>query len=117
VQATRGFSRFYPTGPAVAHLVGYVGTASPEQYEAEDKNPLLITPGFKVGKAGLETTLEQYLRGSPGGQRVEVTARGRLVKELDPKPDRSGAPSSWRSTPICRNSQPGEWARNPAPAW
>jgi penicillin-binding protein 2 len=90
VQATRGFSRFYPTGPAVAHLVGYVGTASPEQYETEDKNPLLITPGFKVGKAGIETTLEQYLRGSPGGQRVEVTASGRLVKELDPKPDRSG---------------------------
>lgn len=90
VQATRGFSRYYPAGPAVAHLVGYVGTASPEQYEAEDKNPLLITPGFKVGKAGLETTLEPYLRGTPGGQRVEVTASGRLIKELDPKPDRSG---------------------------
>ncbi|HEU5482959.1 MAG TPA: penicillin-binding protein 2, partial [Sphingomicrobium sp.] len=90
VQATRGFSRFYPAGPAVAHLVGYVGTASPQQYEEEDKNPLLITPGFKVGKAGLEKTLEPYLRGAPGGQRVEVTARGRLIKELEPKPDRSG---------------------------
>ena len=90
VQATRGFSRFYPAGPAVAHLVGYVGTASPEQYDEEDKNPLLITPGFKVGKAGLEKTLEPHLRGTPGGQRVEVTARGRLVKDLDPKPDRSG---------------------------
>ena len=28
VQATRGFSRYYPDGPAVAHLVGYVGTAN-----------------------------------------------------------------------------------------
>lgn len=90
VQATRGFSRFYPAGPAVAHLVGYVGTASPKQYEEEDKNPLLVTPGFKVGKAGLETMLEPQLRGMPGGQRVEVTARGKLVKELEPKPDRSG---------------------------
>jgi len=89
VQPTRGFSRFYPDGPAVAHLVGYVGTASEKEYEA-DKNPLLITPGFKIGKAGLEKTLEPYLRGQPGGQRVEVTARGKLVKELDPKPDRSG---------------------------
>ena len=89
VQPTRGFSRFYPEGPAVAHLVGYVGTASEKEYEAE-KNPLLITPGFKIGKAGLEKTLEPNLRGMPGGQRVEVTARGRLVKELDPKPDRSG---------------------------
>jgi penicillin-binding protein 2 len=44
----------------------------------------------KIGKEGLEKTLESTLRGQPGGQRVEVTARGRLVKELDPKPDRSG---------------------------
>ena len=45
---------------------------------------------MKIGKEGLEQTLESTLRGEPGGQRVEVTARGKLVKELDPKPDRSG---------------------------
>ncbi len=90
VQPTRGFSRFYPTGPAVGHLVGYVGAASAAEYEKE-KNPLLITPGFKIGKEGLEETLEQRLRGIPGGQRVELTARGKLVRELTPKPDSSGA--------------------------
>ena len=90
VSASRGFSRYYPDGPAVAHLLGYVGTANAKEYEAENKNPLLIIPGFKIGKQGLEKTLEPYLRGVPGGQRVEVTARGKLVKELDPKPDRSG---------------------------
>ena len=89
IQATRGFSRYYPAGPAVAHLVGYVGTPSPKDYE-KSKDPLLLTPGFKIGKQGLEKTLEPYLRGTPGGQRIEVTAGGRLVKELDPKPDRSG---------------------------
>ena len=85
----RGFSRFYPTGPAVGHLVGYVGAASAKDYEKE-KNPLLITPGFKIGKEGLEKVLEPRLRGVPGGQRVELTARGKLVRELEPKPDRSG---------------------------
>jgi penicillin-binding protein 2 len=89
VQPMRGFSRFYPAGPAVAHLVGYVGSASAKDYE-KDKNPLLITPGFKIGKEGLERTLENRLRGQPGGQRVELTARGKLVRELEPKPDRSG---------------------------
>jgi len=89
VQATRGFSRYYPAGPAVAHLVGYVGTPSPKDYE-KSKDPLLLTPGFKIGKQGLEKTLEPYLRGTPGGQRIEITAGGKLVKELDPKPDRSG---------------------------
>jgi penicillin-binding protein 2 len=89
VQPQRGFSRFYPAGPAVAHLVGYVGAASAKDYE-RDKNPLLVTPGFKIGKEGLEKVLEPQLRGQPGGQRVELTARGKLVQELDPKPDRSG---------------------------
>jgi penicillin-binding protein 2 len=90
VAASRGFTRFYPAGSAVGQLVGYVGTASAAEYEKENKNPLLLIPGVKIGKEGLEKTLESTLRGEPGGQRVEVTARGKLVKELDPKPDRSG---------------------------
>jgi penicillin-binding protein 2 len=89
VTPQRGFSRFYPTGAAVAHLIGYVGAASAKDYEKE-RNPLLVTPGFKIGKDGLEKVLEQQLRGQPGGQRVELTARGKLVRELEPKPDRSG---------------------------
>lgn len=90
VAASRGFTRFYPAGSAVGQLVGYVGAASATEYEKEGKNPLLLIPGVKIGKEGLEKTLESTLRGEPGGQRVEVTARGKLVKELEPKPDRSG---------------------------
>ncbi len=40
VAPLRSFARFYPAGPAVAHLVGYVGDAQPEEYKAENKNPL-----------------------------------------------------------------------------
>ena len=90
IAASRGFTRFYPAGSAVGQLVGYVGAASATEYEKENKNPLLLIPGVKIGKEGLEQTLESTLRGEPGGQRVEVTARGKLVKELEPKPDRSG---------------------------
>lgn len=90
VAASQGFTRFYPAGSAVGQLVGYVGPASAAEYEKENKNPLLLIPGVKIGKEGLEKTLEPVLRGEPGGQRVEVTARGKLVKELEPKPDRSG---------------------------
>jgi penicillin-binding protein 2 len=89
VEPARGFTRFYPAGAAVGHLIGYVGAASAKEYEKE-KNPLLITPGFKIGKEGLEEVLEQRLRGDPGGQRVEVSARGKLIRELTPKPDKSG---------------------------
>lgn len=87
----RGFARFYPNGPAVAHLIGYVGPASAEEYE-KDKNPLLITPGYKVGKDGLEKHFETTLRGEPGARRTEVTASGKVVRDLDAREDVPGKP-------------------------
>lgn len=89
VAPTRGFARNYPAGAAVAHLVGYVGAATAEQFKAT-KDPLLVTPGFKLGKDGLEKMLEGELRGKAGAKRVEVTARGKLVRELATRPDEPG---------------------------
>jgi penicillin-binding protein 2 len=86
VQPAQGFARYYPEGPAVAHLLGYVGAASAKDYE-KSKDPLLITPGFKVGKDGIEKTVEPMLRGQPGARRSEVTARGKLVRDLATRPD------------------------------
>lgn len=90
VAPMRGFSRNYPLGAAVAHLTGYVGAANAEQY-LKTKDPLLITPGFKLGKDGLEKTLEDRLRGKAGAKRIEVTARGKLVRELATRPDVPGS--------------------------
>ncbi len=87
----RGFSRYYPTGPSVGHLIGYVGPASAEEYDRE-KNPLLVTPGFKIGKDGLEKHFEKNLRGGPGARRVEVTAGGKIVRDLDTREDVPGKP-------------------------
>jgi penicillin-binding protein 2 len=89
VAPLRGFSRFYPEGAAVGHLIGYVGAANKTEYEKE-KNPLLITPGFKIGKEGLEKVMDLTLRGKPGAKRLEVTARGKLVRELSTLSDTSG---------------------------
>lgn len=89
VVTQRGFSRFYPTGPSVGHLIGYVGPASAEEYEKEH-DPLLITPGYKVGKDALEKMFEKDLRGTPGARRVEVTASGRIVRDLDTREDVQG---------------------------
>jgi penicillin-binding protein 2 len=91
VVTQRGFSRYYPTGPCVGHLVGYVGAASAEEYEKE-KDPILVTPGSKVGKDGLEKIFEKDLRGKPGARRVEVTAGGRVVRDLETREDVPGKP-------------------------
>ena len=89
VAPARGFSRNYPAGAAVGHLIGYVGAASADDYE-ENKDPLLITPGFKIGKDGLEKAFDKVLTGKPGAKRVEVTARGKVVRELTTRPDTPG---------------------------
>jgi penicillin-binding protein 2 len=85
----QSFNRFYPTGAAVGHLLGYVGAASAKDYE-KTKDPLLILPGFKIGKDGLEKVMEPRLRGDPGAKRTEVTARGKLVRDLATRPDVPG---------------------------
>lgn len=91
VVAKQGYTRWYPSGPSVAHLIGYVGPATAKDYEKE-KNPLLLTPGFKLGKDGLEKYYEPVLRGTPGAQRVEVTASGKFVRDLEHRDDVPGLP-------------------------
>ncbi|MBX7457287.1 penicillin-binding protein 2 [Qipengyuania sp. 1NDH17] len=86
----RGFSRYYPTGATVGHLIGYVGPASAEEYE-ENPDPILITPGYKIGKDALEAQFEEELQGTPGARRVEVTASGRIVRDLETREDKQGA--------------------------
>ena len=81
VAPSQTFARHYPAGAAVAHLTGYVGAATADQYK-KTHDPLLVVPGFKLGKDGLEKSLEPQLRGLPGAKRNEVTARGRLIATL-----------------------------------
>lgn len=71
--------RFYPAGPAVAHLVGYVGEVTDNDLENERYPGASL--GSIVGKAGLEQAYDDTLRGSEGVRYIEVSARGRLVRE------------------------------------
>jgi len=85
----RGFARNYPTGAAVGHLIGYVGAPNAEEYQ-KVKDPLYITPGYKIGKDGLEKYFQDMLKGQPGARRVEVTARGKVVRDLSTQADAQG---------------------------
>lgn len=89
LQPLRTYVRNYPDGPAFGHLVGYVGRPTAEQYK-ETRNPLYLLPGFRIGKDGVERSMEDTLRGTVGARRVEVNARGRIVRELDTRMDIPG---------------------------
>jgi penicillin-binding protein 2 len=86
ISIDEGFSRIYPYGPALAHVVGYVAPVA-ENDPVDD--PLLQLPGFKIGKAGIEKIRETPLRGVGGTTQMEVNAIGRPIRELS---RREGAP-------------------------
>lgn len=79
-------ARHYLFDDLAAHLLGYVGEVS--------RNDLLHLTDYKmgddIGKFGLERGWESYLRGTPGGEEIEVDAVGRRLRVLREIPDRPG---------------------------
>jgi penicillin-binding protein 2 len=73
--------RQYLEGPLVSQLLGYTGPVAPEQAEALKAAGYL--PDDLVGKAGVEATYEQQLRGMYGAETVERDAAGRKLQVLD----------------------------------
>ncbi len=72
--------RLYPRDGFAAHLIGYVGEVSEEDLN----NPRFAyyEPGDVVGKAGVEETYDQLLRGQDGSRDVVVDSHGREVGYL-----------------------------------
>ncbi|WP_269716903.1 penicillin-binding protein 2 [Caulobacter sp. NIBR2454] len=93
VTADMGEVRVYPFGGAFAHVIGYVAKISDRDLKAAGPNPdpLLLHPGFRIGKQGVEKALDIELRGKPGANKVEVDARGRVVR-ADPEGDIPSVP-------------------------
>ncbi|MBX5492375.1 MAG: penicillin-binding protein 2, partial [Chloroflexi bacterium] len=92
--------RVYPDGAVFAHLIGYVGPISAEDYEAErrrcaelgaeQRRKECYGPNDRLGIMGLERQYEQALRGVPGQRLSEVDAAGRVVRELREEPAEPG---------------------------
>jgi len=93
VTADMGDIRVYSYPAAFAHVVGYVGKVSKDDVTKEGPNsdPILLNPGFRIGKAGLEKTYDIPMRGKTGAKKVEVDVKGRVVHE-DPGGDIPSVP-------------------------
>ncbi|MGH7541234.1 MAG: penicillin-binding protein 2, partial [Gemmatimonadota bacterium] len=73
--------RHYSAGPAIAHLIGYVGEISETELERPEFEA--YEAGRIIGKDGIEKQYETSLGGKPGVRYVEVNALGSIVRELD----------------------------------
>jgi penicillin-binding protein 2 len=81
--------RTYPDGPMAAQVLGFVGEVS--RKELKSKGFRGVEPRTIVGQAGLEYYYDNWLRGKPGEQRVEVNAAGEAVPaNIPPIPPRAG---------------------------
>ena len=93
VTADQGDIRVYPYSGAFAHVIGYVGKVSRTDVTKDGPNadPILLNPGMRIGKTGLERTYDLPMRGKPGAKKVEVDVKGRVVRE-DPGGDIASTP-------------------------
>ncbi len=88
VEVTAGLTRNYPLGASGAHVVGYVGGISETDLQRIDTN--LYQGLTQIGKAGVERSYEDLLRGLPGAKIIEANAFGRPLRELDHRPGKAG---------------------------
>ena len=72
--------RSYPYGEKLAHVLGYVGEISQDQY----KSPEFVSYhlGDRIGKDGIEKEYEKVLRGVDGGEIIEVNSIGAKIRTL-----------------------------------
>lgn len=90
------YFREYPYQELGAHLLGYTGKVSqkdrekllaeleesPDDLSSDELRPFKIKGIQHVGKIGLEQSYEKDLRGTLGFSEVEITAGGRVVRNL-----------------------------------
>lgn len=76
---------YYPHGSLAANVLGYVSQITGSEY-AELKNvscgPVVgpcYQPNSQYGQAGVENTFENYLRGVPGVEELQVDSQGHVL--------------------------------------
>ena len=84
-----GLSRRYPLPASWVHLLGYVAPLD-ESDAGRVPRRFLDIPSFRIGRLGIEAFYDRELQGTPGVNRVEVNAAGRVVRQLEDIPRKDG---------------------------
>ena len=81
-------TRKYVAENIASHIVGYVGKISSS--ELEKRKELGYTQNDMIGKSGIESALEEFLRGEDGIARVEMDSKGRVTSKEETKESSMG---------------------------
>ncbi|MFT4656604.1 MAG: penicillin-binding protein 2, partial [Ilumatobacter sp.] len=88
VQILEQARRVYPYAPLASHVVGYMGRITAETKDSyEERGYQLIE---RVGKFGIELSMEDELHGKPGFVTYEVDKSSRIVREIERVPAVNG---------------------------
>ena len=89
VQINEELVRYYPFNSLAAHVFGYTQLITDKEYK------LLSDKGYKlndrIGRTGLEAAFESHLRGTWGGEMLEVDSMGVVQRSLGFKLPQSGS--------------------------
>ncbi|HYF82577.1 MAG TPA: penicillin-binding transpeptidase domain-containing protein [Clostridia bacterium] len=78
--------RYYANKDFASHIVGYMSKIGTELEELSKQG---YTPQDLIGKSGIESSMEKYLKGKDGSKQIEVDVNGTLINtidEIDPIP-------------------------------
>ena len=84
-------SRNYPFDDIYTHVLGYVSQPNENDILQNEIIKERFVPGMKVGKLGLEKTLENHLIGTNDIQRYEVNAYGKRINQLEYQKGKQGS--------------------------
>ena len=90
VKPVMTISRNYPFSEVYTHILGYVSQPNEEEILANETVQERFVSGMKIGKLGLEKTLENHLIGTNAIQRYEVNAYGKRINQLEHQKGKQG---------------------------
>ena len=91
VKPVMTISRNYPFNDIYTHVLGYVSQPNKNDISQNKIIQERFVPGMKVGKLGLEKTLENHLIGTNDIQRYEVNAYGKRINQLEYQKGKKGS--------------------------
>ena len=80
--------RKYIYGKTLSHLLGFTAEISKEEIDTGKFGNYVL--GDTLGKTGIEKTFEDYLRGEPGFEQIEVNSKGELERKIGHQEPKAG---------------------------